>query len=142
MFILYFNKLYFRDYNGPDTCITYDAVNAAYLDARKRISKYLNMDYHSMVLDFHIYLYSYIFQKTSYIFQAIPLNKLQFIMMLTIAFHQVHYSTVRSTSSVFYKTGFFKLPAPTDNSPIGAICMTSSHSSFAFHFLFIVHASY
>lgn len=29
----------YRDYNGPDTCITYDAVNAAYLDARKRISK-------------------------------------------------------------------------------------------------------
>ncbi|KAJ8919036.1 hypothetical protein NQ315_016942, partial [Exocentrus adspersus] len=25
------------DYNGPNTCITYDAVNAAYLDARKRI---------------------------------------------------------------------------------------------------------
>ncbi|KAG5893057.1 hypothetical protein JTB14_014837 [Gonioctena quinquepunctata] len=25
------------DYNGPQTCITYEAVNAAYLDARKRI---------------------------------------------------------------------------------------------------------
>ncbi|XP_030752028.1 peroxidase [Sitophilus oryzae] len=25
------------DYNGPNTCITYDAINAAYLDARKRI---------------------------------------------------------------------------------------------------------
>ncbi|XP_076252124.1 peroxidase homolog [Rhynchophorus ferrugineus] len=25
------------DYNGPHTCITYDAINAAYLDARKRI---------------------------------------------------------------------------------------------------------
>jgi peroxidase len=25
------------NYNGPHTCITYDAVNAAYLDARKRI---------------------------------------------------------------------------------------------------------
>ncbi|KAJ3641273.1 hypothetical protein Zmor_027785 [Zophobas morio] len=25
------------EYNGPHTCITYDAVNAAYLDARKRI---------------------------------------------------------------------------------------------------------
>ncbi|KAJ8968839.1 hypothetical protein NQ317_005307 [Molorchus minor] len=27
------------EYNGPHTCITYDAVNAAYLDARKRIRK-------------------------------------------------------------------------------------------------------
>jgi len=25
--------------NGPGTCITYDAINAAYLDARKRIRK-------------------------------------------------------------------------------------------------------
>lgn len=31
--------LYRGPYNGDSTCITYDAVNAAYLDARKRIRK-------------------------------------------------------------------------------------------------------
>lgn len=43
--LLYFNffSKYFlvcsRPYHGGQTCITYDAVNAAYIDARKRIGK-------------------------------------------------------------------------------------------------------
>lgn len=28
-------------YDGPHTCITYDAVNQAYIQARKRIRKYI-----------------------------------------------------------------------------------------------------
>lgn len=40
-FVLHFYLTYFRNpYHSGSTCITYDAVNAAYLDARKRISKF------------------------------------------------------------------------------------------------------
>lgn len=31
-------KFFRRNFNDGGTCITYDAINAAYLDARKRIS--------------------------------------------------------------------------------------------------------
>lgn len=32
----------FRGHGGPGTCITYDAVNHAYIEARKRIRKSYN----------------------------------------------------------------------------------------------------
>lgn len=35
-----FKNIFRNDFNEGHTCITYDAINAAYLDARKRIGKF------------------------------------------------------------------------------------------------------